>query len=147
MCLLGVCAYLAATFSCSPMRVQTAPECSLKSDSGGQSAMGKTPLSREQIIEIANAAARDYGWDPGSCTVVFDEGNSAWKSKLSDIQSALASIPLPERETVGLPPMPWLEGHDYQVVQYVRRAFGTGADLWVFVDRDTGEVLKVFAAG
>ena len=109
----------------------------------------KQALSRERIIEIANAAARNYGWNPGSCTVVFDEGNAAWKADLSEIQRTLAAIPLPERKKFELPAGSWFEGHDYQVVRYDPRGRGPGtaASLYVFVDRDTGEVLEVFPAG
>ena len=36
---------------------------------------------------------------------------------------------------------PQLQGHDYQFVMYRPQAVQWGGELWIFVDRDTGEEL------
>ncbi len=93
-------------------------------DNPKQKEMGeKTVLSKEQIVQIANGAARRHGYDPKE--MVYDEGNVAWK-----------------KEPRG--PWPELEGHDFQAVEYWHRSLYTaGGGIWVLVDRNTGEVLRV----
>jgi hypothetical protein len=87
--------------------------------------MGKKPLSREQIIDAANTAARERGWKLEESRSVFDEDNARWRSVFSDIT------------------IPEVEGHDYQVIIYIRRAIMPSEPLWVAVDRSTGKVLRV----
>jgi hypothetical protein len=90
----------------------------------GQADKEMTPLSKEQILAIADAVADERGWWPQERRT-YDEGNVIWRRCLKG---------RPVRE---------LEGRDYQVVWYGRGRAILGGDLAVVVDRDTGAVLKV----
>jgi len=114
-----------ATTSCKTVGRQTTREEAAKAGSEQQHAISGTPLSKEQIIAVAQTVARERGWYPGNLCI-YDEGNSLWM------------------RTYGLVPVPELDGHDYQVVMYVRpQAMTDGGDLAIVVDRKTGAVLKV----
>ena len=101
--------------SCKPMNVQTSRE-------GGVEMRTRT-LAREQIIHRANGVVRQHGRDPKRFHVIYDDGNVAWRSTVK--------IPVPE-----------LQGHDYQLVMYRPRAQQLGGELWVVVDRNTGDELR-----
>jgi hypothetical protein len=110
--------------SCKPSGTQTTPEKSKTRGSGGQNEIKKTELSREQIINIADKVARDHNRDPEQMKVVYDDGNATWRR-------------IPESRDVDFP------DHDFQVVVYWRRPPVAEGGLWVLVDRNAGEVLKV----
>jgi hypothetical protein len=89
-------------------------------------------LTRQQVIEIANAEIRRNGMNPADYDVIFDQGNLAWRSVLRSVQFSL----------------PELEGRDYQVVKYTPRGHKTqGSDLFVFVDKNTGKALLFLQVG
>lgn len=112
--------------SCRPSGKQAVLEKS-ESDSGQRKAeMKKSVLSKEQIIEIANRAARQRGRDPERCVIGYDEGNVFWRK-------------------VARGPWHELEGHDFQAVGYDYREPIASGTLWVLVDRNTGEVLSAMA--
>ncbi len=115
--------------SCGPTHTQTGSERSKTRDWERQMDMERGMLSREQIIEAANAVAREYGWDPEEAVITWDEGNTRWRHVFSMVH------------------MPELEGHDYQAVIYAPRRLGPSAELWVAVDRNTGEVVRVVGPG
>ena len=81
----------------------------------------KGPLAKEQIIKIADRAARKNGRDPKDCDAVFDE-------RPNRISAAKGS---------------WLESHDFEVVVYTFREPRLAGAMIVLVDRNTGEVLGV----
>ncbi len=113
-----------ATASCEPKHIQTTPQGVKQTGLDGQADKKTTPLSKEQIIAIADAVARDYGWQPEE-RLAYDKGNVLW-------EAAFRGVRVPE-----------LEGHDYQVLVYGRRGVLFGGDLSVVVDRNTGAVLKI----
>jgi len=120
--MMFICAGLT---SCEPTHRQATTESLSKGGSEDHADMGKKPLSREQIIDAANTAARERGWKLEESRSVFDEDNARWRSVFSDIT------------------IPEVEGHDYQVIIYIRRAIMPSEPLWVAVDRSTGKVLRV----
>jgi hypothetical protein len=85
----------------------------------------KKSLSKKMIIDAANRVARRYDLDPKKVDIIYDENNARWSS-------------FPHRG-----PLPALEGHDYQVVLYLVRETVPSEPLTVFVDRNTGKVLKI----
>ena len=83
-------------------------------------------LTRQQVIETANAEIRRNGMNPADYDIIFDQGNVAWRAALRSVRFNL----------------PELEGRDYQAVKYTPRGHKTqGADLFVFVDKNTGKAL------
>jgi hypothetical protein len=113
--------------SCKPPGKQTSPEKSKSEGSKGQTEMTNITLSKEQIIEIANRAARRHGCNPEEMDVIYDEGNAGWRS-------------------IAVGPWPELEGHDFQAVVYWHRPPIPEGGLWVLVDRNTGQVLSASRA-
>jgi hypothetical protein len=125
--------------------------------------LAATALSRDEIIAIANAAARQEGWDLEACDVTYDEGNANWRSMLGGVvenvkmarrrglDSEAYSV-IPDEEDADWKSyervlLPEVNERDYQVVMYTRRAVLPGAALYVLVHRQTGKVLKVLTAG
>jgi hypothetical protein len=89
-------------------------------------------LTREQIIQNANAELRRRGLDPSRYDIRYQGANAAWVSV-----AKVAKVHLSE-----------LDGHNYQVVKYtLRDSNSLGADIYVFVDRNTGSVLALVPVG
>ncbi len=125
----------AATVSCQPLVTGT-PDEKQSSEGSRQAGVNERSLSKEQIIEIANAEARRHGWNPERWTTIYDEGNALWEPYLS----LLGDPPQPLKP---VPPPSELQGRDYQVVVYRRHDVTLSGDLFVMVDRHTGEVIYV----
>ncbi len=111
--------------SCKPSSMRTNPTISEKPASEQKAGPERNVLSKEQIISIANAVARRYGRDPDKSIVIYDEENALWRSTF--------------------PAGPAFDGHDYQAVAYRDRSgeYIFSGHLWVIIDRNTGEVLRV----
>jgi len=86
--------------------------------------MRKTELTKEQILKVANGAARRHGRNPEKTRIEYDEENSHWRK-------------------VARGPWRELDGHDFQAVVYWRDPPQPEGGLWVLVDRNTGEILSV----
>jgi len=85
--------------------------------------MKTTDLSREQIIDAANKAARNHGLDPDQMTISYDEGNALWRtSNYTDVSE--------------------LADKDYQAVSYWWKPLAPEGGFWVLVDKKTGRILK-----
>jgi hypothetical protein len=107
----------AGVTSCRPSSI--APDHQKSERLEAQTDMGMCVLSKEQIIAATDAAVRLHGYNPKKYRVIYDEG--AWRSKITAHE---------------------LEGHDVQLVVYRPRAQQLGGELWVVIDRKTGDVLK-----
>jgi hypothetical protein len=103
---------------------QTTEVRSQTANRAGKTNAGRRTLSREQIIDAAEAAAAEHSWGPDKCYAVYDEGNAIWKF----------CWPAHDRE---------LEGCSYQAVIFKRRVIIPGGDLFVVVDSKTGDILTV----
>jgi len=80
-------------------------------------AQAQRSLSKEQIIEIAKSKAEELGFNLKEMTVFYDEDNQ----KLEEY--------------------PLLSGRDYQAVYFTPKELMLGGDLWIFIDKNTGEVI------
>lgn len=89
-------------------------------------AVAHSTVSRSDIIRVADEAAakqlehlRDY-------RRIYDTGNKLWAD----------AFPAPD---------PNLAKHEYQVVKYERKGLlpATGGALWICVDREDGQILKI----
>jgi hypothetical protein len=134
--LLLVSIICTAIVSCRPLVTGTPGEKSGAQGSEGQVGLNEHTLSKEQIIAIANVEARRHGWNPERWVTIYDRENAEWESVLS-----LFRAPPPPIKPV--PPPAQLEGRDYQVVIYRRQDVALSGDLFILVDRNTGEVLYV----
>jgi hypothetical protein len=123
---------------------------------GPKQGLSEKEIMEKKTIAAANVALRRHGRDPANYNAVYDEGNAPWKRF-----ATMVCFP-PDKETGDWPEIsdadfqtailkrwPMLEGHGYQAVHYGSRPtmingreyYPADADLWVLVDRKTGEVL------
>lgn len=109
-------------------------------------AKDQAELSQDEVIRIASDKAQELGFKTEEMSVLFDEDNakiiehsrrsgvSVYNKKTGKWDKALPSTP--EKD------FPVLEGRNYQAVYFAPKAQRMGGDLWVFVDKSTGEVIK-----
>ncbi len=143
---LQLCVLVAlAMVSCAPSEKNATVEIAKSERFDEPARTAKIALPKEQIIETANTAAREHGWIVGVNNVVahYDEGNVRWEYAVGTARKAAAVWEdraaldgLAERSRC-------LEGHDYQAVLYWHRPPQRAVNLWVLVDRNTGETLRV----
>jgi hypothetical protein len=103
-------------------------------------------LSKEQIIEAAKSKAEELGFNLEKMTVFYDEGNQKLKEHLKrrgvSVYNRESKEWKPEVGTTPEEEYPLLAGRDYQAVYFaINKEFTKGGDLWVFIDRDTAEVI------
>jgi hypothetical protein len=89
--------------------------------------------TKKKILSVSNAKIREMGYDLRNMTHQYDDGNRRWKKYIeslsgSDMDSTMAI----------------LQERDFQGIYYAPKGKSTfGGDVWVFVDRDTNEVITV----
>jgi len=93
-------------------------------------------LSKQRAITIANKVVKSLGYDLGRMKASADEDNSDWKSYLS-------SSDITRREYSNL--IGKLTGREYWAVYYMPETARFGGDLFVFIDKRTGEVIEHLA--
>ena len=133
--------------SCAPSEKRAIPEGAKKVSSECPTQVPRTVLSKEEIIGIANDAAcrHDCDTDEQSTIVFYDEGNARWERHVR-MAKKMAALDGDEVALEGsVERSRRLEDRDFQVVLYMPRRGLVGEDLWVVVDRSTGEVLRVTA--
>jgi hypothetical protein len=87
-----------------------------------------TPLSKEQIIAIADAVAEKHRWSSFD-RLGYEEGHRRWKEYM--------------RREFGQGRHTRLEEDDYQAVLYHHREALLDGDLIILVDKNTGEVVWI----
>ncbi len=103
-------------------------------------------LTKEQIIKIAISKSEEIGYNSEEMDIVYDENNKKIKEHLMNVGVTIYNeetkkwdevLPTtPEKE------YPALAGKNYQSVYFGPKEMQKGGDLWIFIDRDTGEVIK-----
>ena len=116
-------AFLLVFAGCLLMASCKPPDAEKHAGSAGSEEAKKTTLSKEEIVKVADGAARHRGWNPDKMHVEYDEGNTTWRE--------IARASWPE-----------LEGRDFQAVAYWHDPPLPEGGLWVLVDRNTGEILS-----
>ena len=86
--------------------------------------------TRSEILAIADAEAKRLGYDVEHMSVAFDLYNTQWEQ--FEMQSVQNTPP---------PMVQALTGRDFFAVYYGPMQAQSGGDLWVFVDRHTGEIV------
>ena len=94
-------------------------------------AQAEEAWTRTGILTAADAEAQRLGYDVEHLSVSFDFRNSQWDGHTASF-GVLRDLPR------GIPK---LRGHDYFAVYYAPLVKELGGDLWVFVDRDSGDVI------
>ena len=89
--------------------------------------------TRSEILAIADAKAKELGYDVEQMSVAFDFYNSHWHDYL---RRATNFVPYPD-----IPAK--LNDRKYWAVYYAPIKDQLGGDLSVFIDRETGETIDV----
>ncbi len=100
----------------------------------------QSTLTKQQIIEIATRQAKAEGVGLDIREVCYDLGNKAWARKLAGIKKNSPDY-AKSRNYFKI-----LDDHDYQAVFFALKPdllSYKGGDLWVFVDKKTGQVITI----
>ncbi len=92
------------------------------------------PLSEAQTAEMittATAKARELGYDPALLRVVFDQANIRWNAYHTALNNILKNDPA----------FGFLEEANFTTVYFTASANQDAVYLWIFIDKQTGEVL------
>jgi len=91
-------------------------------------------LSKDELIAVATEEVKSKGIDVEGVTVVYDEGNKLWAETLgkATVQD--------ESPNYGILKKGFLK--NYRTVYFDFKE--PLPDIWVFIDKDTGEVLEVY---
>ena len=91
-------------------------------------------VSKTEIMRIANKAATDMGYDLRKLKVSMDDNNSIWNEYISKMPAGWHSNVVDR-----------LKGRKYSALYYEPKPLRFGGDLFVFVDRQTGQVVATLA--
>ena len=111
------------------------------------SVLAASGLPKQKIIEIAEAKASELGYKLYAMKVIYDERNEMMKKhfgrdELSEYNKQTKSWGFVKGHTPE-EDRPKLKGRDYQGVFFGPLQWTRGGDVWVFIDRNTGEVIDV----
>ena len=98
----------------------------------------KAGLDEEQIKAIAVKAVQDKGIVFEEADIVYDEENALWEERVMAIEEA------PADPNKGNLPGGVLAEKKYQVVFFDFADDAPTKDIWVFVDKDSGEVITLY---
>jgi hypothetical protein len=89
-------------------------------------------LSKEEIIKSAVEALEGEGENLENRALVFDEENKLWEEKIKTINKKMK------------PNYEFLKNENYQAVCFGLLKGWHGGDIWFFIDKNTGKVLKIY---
>jgi hypothetical protein len=95
------------------------------------------PMSKAEIMRIANKTAADMGYNLRKMKASMDEENTNWNWYISKLPSPRSA------EFVNIESR--LKGRKYWAVYYEPKPLQCGGDLFIFVDSQTGEVITTLA--
>lgn len=103
-------------------------------------------LSKEDIINIAVKRAIELGFSKEETTVFYDEGNKRLKENAKNIgvstYNEKTGIWEKDPQTTPEKRYPYLVDRNYQAIYFVPKKMQLGGDLWVFIDKNSGEVIS-----
>ena len=106
----------------------------------------KTELAKEEIMNIAVKKANALGFFKEKMSVTYDEGNEIIKEYTKN-----AGVSVYNKETgkwgkeLSATPekrFPELIGRNYQAIYFGPEEMQKGGDLWIFVDKESGEIIN-----
>lgn len=97
----------------------------------------QSTLTKQQIIDIATKKAKAEEVSLDIREIYYDLGNKAWARKLAEIKKNSPDY-AKSRNYFKI-----LDAYDYQAVLFALKPLILGGDLWVFVDKKTGEVITI----
>ncbi len=107
----------------------------------------KNKLTKGQVLQTAINKAKELGYKAEDMNIVYDEDNKKIKDHLkrSGVSTYNKKIKTWEKDLPTTPEQeyPELKDKDYQSVYFGPKEVGTrGGGLWVFVDKNTGDVIR-----
>lgn len=90
-------------------------------------------FSKDQIVAVATERVKAEGFDLSDVTIIYDDGHNLWQEKIG-----VATI-LDESPNHGILVRGFLK--NYRTVYFDFKE--PLKDIWVFVDKDTGDILEV----
>jgi len=91
-------------------------------------------ISKEEIIMIATNAVKVKGLDLSGVEIIYDDGNKLWDEQIGKYAELMSS------PNFGIFKSGFMK--NYRTVYF---DFNEPLpDIWVFIDKDTGEILEVF---
>lgn len=94
----------------------------------------ESDFSKEKVIAIATAAVQEKGIKIDSVNIVYDEGGQLWSESLGK------AVVEDKSPNYGILKNGFLK--NYRVIYFDFKE--PLKDVWVFIDKDTGEVLTVY---
>ncbi|MBI4365324.1 MAG: hypothetical protein HY543_00740 [Deltaproteobacteria bacterium] len=91
-------------------------------------------ISIGQAVEKANTKAIQLGYDVSTMTVSADENNAKWRQFTGRV-NLRAHLPDISKQ---------ITGKEYFAVYYRPKIEQLGGDLWIFINRNNGEVLGIW---
>jgi hypothetical protein len=92
-------------------------------------------LSKEQIVSIATMAVTAKGIKIDEVQIIYDDGNKLWEEQTGKMTELVNS------PNFGIFKKGFMS--NYRTVYFDFK--DPLPDIWVFIDKDTGEVLEVYA--
>lgn len=94
----------------------------------------KKEFMKEQIVAIATAEVKAKGFKLDEVQIIYDDGNKLWDEQIGRLTE------LSDSPNFGIFKKGFMS--NYRTVYFDFKE--PLPDLWVFVDKDTGEVLEVY---
>lgn len=94
--------------------------------------------AQERAIMKAKEAAQDKGIIVGDAELIYDSGSKKWEERVAAVES------MPSDPNYGELPHGMLYNRKYEVVLLDFKEDAKEADAWIFMDKDTGDVITVY---
>jgi len=91
--------------------------------------------SNDQIIAVATEAVKAKGYDIAEAQVIYDQDGKLWSERIGKMTDLTAS------PNFGIFQRGFMKNYEVVYFDYKEPV----PDLWVFIDKDTGEVLEVYS--
>ncbi len=99
-----------------------------------EEAVSQEALPKDKILAIATAAVKGEGVKLDEVNIIYDEGGQLWSERLGK------AVGVDNSPNHGILKKGFLK--NYKIVYFDFKE--PINDIWVFVDKDTGEVLEVY---
>lgn len=92
-------------------------------------------LQKDEVLTIAKKALKDKGYEVEAVKVVYDKDNVLWQKKVSELTVKDTN------PNYGVLVRGFLKNYKTVVFEFTKQPF---KKVWVFIDKDTGEVLEIY---
>ena len=102
--------------------------------------------SKDELLNTAVNRAKGLGYDTEKMNVIYDEGNIKLKEHCNRLGVSTYNKKTGKwgKEEPSTPEkdFPVLVGRNYQAIYFSPKQIQKGGDLWIFIDKNTGEIIK-----